>query len=209
MEEQSKQDWEHTFGLFKLEYEQTAERYENIYKAIWQIFSYMGILAAGILTFGSRSSSLPIEAIVFIALTPLVFWFLAIYVPMNQYGENAREHLKKIEEEFNKTHKSWQLTHYASFRKSKPSWRVVNAVCFFGGTISIVWIILGVILLTIFLFRIIPYSIDLLQLQKSTSEKIEIKLEPLEVTMQEPQLRELQNKLDSLIRDLKANSTQP
>jgi hypothetical protein len=61
----------------------------------------MGILAAGILTFGSRSSSFPIPAIVFIALTPLVFWFLAIYVPMNQYGENAREHLKKIEEEFN------------------------------------------------------------------------------------------------------------
>ena len=65
MPEQSNQNWERIFELFKLEYEQSAERYENIYKAIWQIFSYMGILAAGILTFGSRNcnSSFPIEAI--------------------------------------------------------------------------------------------------------------------------------------------------
>lgn len=55
--DEPRKDWEHIFGLFKLEYEQAAERYENIYKAIWQIFSYMGILAAGILTFGSRNST--------------------------------------------------------------------------------------------------------------------------------------------------------
>jgi hypothetical protein len=107
---------------------------------------------------------------------------------------------------------------YSSFKESKPLWRVVNAVYFSGGAISIVWISFCIILLTIFLFRVIPYSIDLLNLQKSSSEQIELKLEPVKVTMQEPQLQELQSKLDylsqqidsleSLIRDLKANSFQ-
>lgn len=46
------------FELFKLEYQQAADRFENIYKAIWQIFSYMGVLAAGILTFGARNLSI-------------------------------------------------------------------------------------------------------------------------------------------------------
>lgn len=153
MEEQSKQDqdWKRIFELFKLEYEQAAERYENIYKAIWQIFYYMSILAAGILTFGSRNSSLSIEAIVSISLSPLVFWFLAIYIPMNQYGEDARKHLKDIEEEINKiSQDSWKINHYSSFKESKPLWRVVNAVYFFGGAISIVWISFCIILLTIF-----------------------------------------------------------
>jgi hypothetical protein len=34
--------WERTFNLFKLEYEQAAQRYENVYKAIWQIFPVYG-----------------------------------------------------------------------------------------------------------------------------------------------------------------------
>ena len=217
-EESNQKDWERTFELFKLEYEQSAERYENIYKAIWQIFYYMSILSAGILTFGSSNSSLPIEAIVSIALTPLVFWFLAIYIPMNQYGEDARKRLKDVEEKINNISKdNWEIEHFTNFKKSKPPWRVVNAVYFFGVIISIVWVILCIILL-IFLFRFIPYSIDLLNLQKSSSEKIELKLESVEVTMQEPELHRLQNKLDflsqqinsieSLMRDVKANSNQ-
>lgn len=31
------------FELLKLEYEKAADRYENIYKAIWQNFSYMAL----------------------------------------------------------------------------------------------------------------------------------------------------------------------
>ena len=124
MEEQSKQDWERIFGLFKLEYEQAAERYENIYKAVWQIFSYMGILAAGILTVGSRNNALPIPVIVSIALTPLVFWFLAIYVPMNHYGAKTGTHLKEIEENINNVSKDfldpiWELKHYRDFDSRK------------------------------------------------------------------------------------------
>lgn len=220
MEEQSKQDWERIFGLFKLEYEQAAERFENIYKAIWQIFSYMGILAAGILTFGSRNSSLPIEAIVCIALTPLGFWFLAIYIPMNHYGTKTSTHLKEIEENFNKISKdfcnpSWKLKHYSNFatRKTdseeKVPWRVKQAIYTFGVIILIAWII--------FLFYTIIYYID--QNPQSASDTVELKLiEPVEFIMPESQFKELQSKLESfseqinsmesLIQDIKANSNQ-
>lgn len=232
-EDKAKENWERIFAVFELEYKQTAERFENIYKAIWQIFSYMAILAAGILTFGSRNSTLRIEAIVFIGLTPLVFWFLAIYIPMNHYGKQTGKDLEKIEENFNNISKRfldppWQLTHYINFASrnndkkensdslnSKPSWSVQNAVYFFGVIIFSVWVFLGIILLTLFLFRVIPYSINLLQLQKPNSEKIELKLEPVEITMQKPRLQELESKLDSLyqkidfleslIRETKAN----
>ena len=74
-------DWKRTFDMFKLEYELAAQRYENIYKAIWQNFSYMAVLAAGILTFGSKNGSFRWNEILSIALLPLVFWFLATYIP--------------------------------------------------------------------------------------------------------------------------------
>ncbi|MGK7950419.1 MAG: hypothetical protein AB4368_16945 [Xenococcaceae cyanobacterium] len=279
MEEQSNQNWERTFNLFKLEYEQAAERYENIYKAIWQIFSYMGILAAGILTFSYRSSSsLPIQVTAYIALTPLLFWFLAIYIPMNHYGYKTRNHLGEIECRFNKIsleffHHPWELKHYRDFsasnkdfnskrksvfkcvkniiksfpesfkntidtitfisifREQSPEpWRVKRAIHTFGLIVLIAWIFL--------LFCTIQYYIN--NNRQSVSEKIELKLEPVEVTMQQPQLQkeldslshkidskvimqqpqlqELQNKLDSLsqqinsieslILDIKANSNQ-
>lgn len=200
MPEQSNQNWERIFELFKLEYEQAAERFENIYKAIWQIFSYMSILAAGILTFGSRSSSLSIEAIVSIALAPLVFWFLAIYVPMNHYGTKTSTHLKEIEENFNKISKdfcnpSWELKHYSNFATRKTNseekvpWRVKQAIYTFGVIILIAWVI--------FLFYTILHYID--PNSQSASEKIELKLEPVEVTMQQPQL---QKELDSLSKKI-------
>ncbi len=264
--------WKRTFELFKLEYEQSAERYENIYKAIWQIFSYMGILAAGILTFGSRSSSLPIQVTAFIALTPLLFWFLAIYIPMNNYGEKAREHLGNIEIRFNNIslylfNHPWELKHYRDFANKKKAqnpqnsrnesflkcvkniiknflkfclnflkfclniiyiitfisifkqqssepWRVKRAIHTFGSIALIAWIFL--------LVCTIQYYIN--QNPQSTSEQIELKLEPVELTiqqpqlqekldslsqkidskviMQEPQIQELQNKLDSLSQQI-------
>jgi hypothetical protein len=40
--------------LYTLEYEKAAERYENIYRSIWTIFSYLTAVAAGFLAFGSE-----------------------------------------------------------------------------------------------------------------------------------------------------------
>ena len=148
-----KEKWERDFNLFKLEYEQAAQRYENVYRAIWQIFQYMAVLSAGIITFASKSkisdsnesSNFPIQVIVFISLTPLVFWFFATYIPMDEYGKNALEHLKKIETKFNEKFQEldvWEISHYKNFRRySKPPWRVRNIIIVFGVTISVSWIV--------------------------------------------------------------------
>ncbi|GBF82701.1 hypothetical protein [Aphanothece sacrum] len=140
-------EWERTFNLFKLEYEQAAQRYENVYKAIWQIFQYMALLAAGIFTFGSKvneNDKFPFELILFIALFPLVFWFFATYIPMDQYGKNNLEHLKNLEikmnQEYEKYHEnfSWRLEHYSKFKAVLPPWSVRQSVLFFGVFITIV-----------------------------------------------------------------------
>ncbi|MDJ0597530.1 MAG: hypothetical protein QNJ37_01605 [Crocosphaera sp.] len=146
----AQEKWERDFNLFKLEYEQAAQRYENIYRAIWQIFQYMAFLSGGILTFASKSETngLDFKIIISIALTPLLFWFLAIYIPMDQYGKNALINLQKIEERIEKTVNQkfnescfWQLSHYTNFSGySKPPWRVRNIIIVFGVTISVTWV---------------------------------------------------------------------
>lgn len=83
----------------KIEYEDASKRYQNIYQSIWQNFSYMAALAAGILTFASDSLALPLAAC--IALTPLIFWFLATYIPLDHYGQKIRKRLSIIETNIN------------------------------------------------------------------------------------------------------------
>ena len=89
------------FELFKLEYERAAERYENIYRAIWQNFYYMAVLAGGIIAFGP--TAIPLSFLVAVALVPLVVWFWATYLPMDRYGQLTRARLGFIEEIFNQT----------------------------------------------------------------------------------------------------------
>lgn len=90
---------EFQFEMFKLEYEQTAQRYENIYKAIWQIFSYMTALTAAIVAFGSNN--LPSLIVVIITPLPIFFWLMAIYFPMDSYGQQSRQRLANIETDIN------------------------------------------------------------------------------------------------------------
>lgn len=87
------------FEIFKLEYEQAAQRFENIYQAIWQIFSYLSAIAAAIAAFGASNLSMPV--VIVIALLPLGFWFFAIYIPMDFYGHRVGARLADMEDGFN------------------------------------------------------------------------------------------------------------
>ena len=232
----NKEEWERTFNLFKLEYEQAAQRYENIYKAIWQIFQYMALLSGVILTFSSKSSVFPGKVIIFIALMPLLFWFLAIYLPMDRYGQQARKRLHKIEKEINKKTKKikknavyWQIKHYQMFSRQADndtisklfkssylkniksliktlkfdfSWRVKHAL----------WISF----LIIIVFLVCILFLDFGMLIKPNAEKLELELQPVEITLPKTQIEELKNTLDTLdkkidsidllIKEIKANS---
>ena len=130
------------FELVKLEYEKAAERYDNIYRAVWQNFSYMAALSAGILTFGA--GKIPDDFLfVALALTPLVFWLIAIFLPMDHYGDATRSRLRRIEESINRIYlpeaDAPKLGHFILFRDTKYKWRVRNVVNFVGGLIVAGW----------------------------------------------------------------------
>lgn len=104
--------------LYKLEYERCAIRYENIYQAVWRIFSYLTAVAAGILTFGSNR--LHPDLLIFTAGLPPVFWFWSTYLPLDRYGNSTLEQLKKIETTLNEKYQT-NLSHFTDFvNKRKP-----------------------------------------------------------------------------------------
>jgi hypothetical protein len=98
--------------LYTLEYERAAIRYNDIYSAIWQIFSYMSVVSGGILAFGAEHFHYTL--LFFLALLPLVFWYWAVFRTHDRYGELCLERLEGIE-------KVLDLHHYIIFKKRKES----------------------------------------------------------------------------------------
>lgn len=135
---------EHWFELKRLEYEKAAERYDNIYRALWQNFSYMAALSAGILTFGAGKID---DDFLFVALalTPLVFWLIANFLPMDHYGDATRTRLKAIEEDINSLYfpeaDAPKLGHFILFRDTRYKWRVRTVVGVVGALITAAWLL--------------------------------------------------------------------
>jgi hypothetical protein len=104
--------------LYKMEYKLAAERYENIFKAIWQNFSYMSAISGAVLAFGGDHLRLQLHFLWFIVCLPLVFWYWATYEPLNRYGDEAEERLKALEDEFNKLG-DVRMRHFKEFESRK------------------------------------------------------------------------------------------
>jgi hypothetical protein len=102
------------FELYKLEYERAAIRYEDIYKAVWQIFSYMTAVSGALLAFGG--DRFQENLFWFLASAPLVYWFLGTYIPLNTYGANIGARLSAIEEQLNSDY-GVNLSQYRSFEQ--------------------------------------------------------------------------------------------
>lgn len=100
--------------LYKLEYERGAVRYEDIYKSVWTNFSYMAIVAGGILTFGSNFFREHPNWLALLACLPLFFWYMATFIPLNYYGDEARRRLGRIEETVNQEYGT-ELSHYRNY----------------------------------------------------------------------------------------------
>jgi hypothetical protein len=100
--------------LYKLEYERAAIRYEDIYKAVWQIFSYMTAVTAAFLAFGG--DRFQENLFWFLATAPLVYWFFGTYIPLNTYGDDIGATLCNIEKQLNSDY-GVHLNHYRSFQK--------------------------------------------------------------------------------------------
>jgi hypothetical protein len=102
------------FDLYKLEYERAAIRYEDIYKAVWQIFSYMTAVSGALLAFGGDRFQENLFWL--LASAPLVYWFLGTYIPLNTYGANIGARLSAIEEQLNSDY-GVNLNQYRSFEQ--------------------------------------------------------------------------------------------
>ena len=82
--------------LYKLEYERCAQRYNDLYNSAWTNFSYMVLVAGGIVTFGGERFVTSLT--VFLACLPLLFWWAATFEPLNRYGDKVEDEIVRIEE---------------------------------------------------------------------------------------------------------------
>ncbi len=98
--------------LYKMEYEQAADRFENIYKDLWTNFSYMAVLSGAILTFGK--DALGVWWAILLACLPLLFWWWATFVPLDKYGGIVARRLEEIETILNRDYGT-QLQHFTQF----------------------------------------------------------------------------------------------
>jgi len=107
---------ERAVQLYTLEYQKAAERYDNIYRSIWTIFSYMTAVAAGFLAFGK--DKIDPDVLICIAAGPLLFWFWTTYLPLDRYGNEVIRRLGEIELILNRDFQV-QLKHFGPYH-DKP-----------------------------------------------------------------------------------------
>lgn len=107
---------DYTLQLYKMEYERAAERYQNIYKAVWENFSYIAVISGAILTFGS--TKLDYNHAALIACVPLIFWFWSTFTPLDIYGDGVNKRLKRIEEILNGVYKV-ELDHFTKYYETR------------------------------------------------------------------------------------------
>ncbi len=155
----------HTLELFRLEYEKAAERYQEIYRSMWAIFSYLSVVSAGVIGLGIDKVQLSPLAIA--ATSPLLFWFWSTYLPLDRYGDKVLRRLAHLEEKASSLF-GFEMNHYKGaveksakhsiveslwegwcaksfwtvFRKQVTRARFVIWVCFLG--LQIAWFAAGI-----------------------------------------------------------------
>lgn len=125
-------------------------------------------------------------------------WLVAIYIPMDSYGQQSRQRLANIEEDINEEllkYSQKQMRHFLDFQPprrfnlQKLEWRVKDAMLFFTGVTVIVWLAL-----LIFMVSSQP---------KSNPTRMEIKLEsPVQIQTQDSQFQDLKKEINSLSKKL-------
>jgi hypothetical protein len=144
--------------LLAKQYEKQLDRYENIYKAIWQQFQYIALASGAIGAFSKTDWSTSVR--VFITLTPLVFWMTSSFLPMDHYGNQLRNHLSELEKTL--TNLSFAITgiglengdkakleslgfeHFQRYKAASYKWHVKDSVKLWMLPIAMIWCFVGV-----------------------------------------------------------------
>src|SRR5260370_41862749 len=81
--------------IYKMEYERCVQRYNDLYNAAWRNFSYMAILAGGILSFGGTRFVTPLTAC--LACLPLLVCWWAEFDALKRYGAKVQDQILTLQ----------------------------------------------------------------------------------------------------------------
>jgi hypothetical protein len=115
------------------EYTECATSYRHTYATIWQAGGILGAAAAAILAFSSSWVQL-------FAPVPILAWYLALFLPMDAYGQLRRRRLQQLEEIIGRHPEGAPMWHFRRHaggqqsdqaqdeRDSRPPWSVHTAL---------------------------------------------------------------------------------
>jgi len=139
------------FEVFKLEYKNLADGHRHTYQTIWQTGSVFTAISAALLAFSTLfySTSANIELLIrWIWPLPYLFWWLAIFTPMDKYGKLRLQRLRELEELTQK--KEWghkmKILEYSEVLTKRqkiiclPKFKVGQGVDIFSIIIIIIWV---------------------------------------------------------------------
>ena len=86
-------------GLYQLEYQVVADRYQNIYNAIWSQFNYFAVAAAAVVALGH--DEIDFVPLAILASLPFVLWYWVTFRPLNRYGDRTASRAREIEQRLN------------------------------------------------------------------------------------------------------------
>lgn len=143
------------------EYGECAASYRHTYATIWQAGGILGAASAALLAFSQGWVQL-------IAPLPILAWYLALFLPMDAYGELRSRRLEEIEERLSAGVEGVDMRHfrrYESGRKGgprtgdrpahRPPWRVKHALALLMALLGIVQVGLGAHLLFLLLTNLV------------------------------------------------------
>ena len=105
------------------EYKDCADSYRHTYQTIWQAGSIFIAASAIIIAWVLGTTGFtPLSAL--LAPLPFLFWFLAIFLPMDAYGHFRGRHLQTIEEKLSSLPYRLNVNHYTIYNKLRQERRL-------------------------------------------------------------------------------------
>lgn len=114
------------FKGYLKEYEECCNSYRHIYTTIWaSAVAFFALSSALMTVFASKYNDIYIS--LFVSIVPFLFWFYAIFLPMDSYGDTRKDRQREIEELLEEFIPKLKMEHARNFKKNKLS------------TISVTW----------------------------------------------------------------------
>lgn len=106
--------------MYLTEYKDCADSYRHTYQTIWQAGAIFIAASSIIVAWALRGTGFtPLPAL--LAPLPFLFWFLAIFLPMDAYGHFRSEHLEEIEEKLNSPPYCLSVSHYTKYNRLREA----------------------------------------------------------------------------------------